>query len=121
MISTRKHLESLRAADLRALGIKDEADQRALALAIEAQRYRDEQHNKLREQIAEERGEYVSLGLYNQRHEALEHELKGLSERLTEFISAQTGRSLGTVDARAILFTLAGLLVGVGAILSPHL
>jgi hypothetical protein len=42
MVTVREHFEALREADLRAIQIKDEADQRALALAIEAQRYRDE-------------------------------------------------------------------------------
>jgi vacuolar-type H+-ATPase subunit E/Vma4 len=59
-VSTRKHLEALREADQRALAIKERADEKALELSREAQRYRDEQANKLREQINQERNLYAT-------------------------------------------------------------
>lgn len=121
MVTVREHFEALREADLRAIQIKDEADQRALALAIEAQRYRDEQHNKLREQIAQERGEYVTLELYNQRHEALRDEIKGLSERVTEFVAATAGRSTGSLSMRDLVFAVVMGLLLLGGIISPHI
>ena len=44
----------------KALRIKDQADRDALDLAREIQKYKDEKANELREQIASERGLYVT-------------------------------------------------------------
>lgn len=55
----------------KALKIKDEADRRALELAREIQALKDEQANRLREQISSERGLY-----------ATHLELKSLEEKL---------------------------------------
>jgi hypothetical protein len=77
-IPLREHLAALRAADAllaaerdrrntevgvekeKALRIKDTADRDALDLARQGQTYRDEQSNKLREQINSERGLYAT-------------------------------------------------------------
>lgn len=85
-VSTRKHLEALRAADQRALEIKQRADEQALGLAREAQTYRDEQANRLREQIAQERVEarereaqFLTKEEYERRHDDLVKLVNGLA------------------------------------------
>ena len=69
-----------RESELRAeaLKIKQEADDQALALAREGQTYRDEQANRLREQIAAERTEarereakLLTKEEYDRRHDDL--------------------------------------------------
>jgi HD superfamily phosphodiesterase len=73
-----------REAELRAeaLKIKQEADDQALSLAREGQTYRDEQANKLREQIGQERTEarerearFLTKEEYDRRHEDLMKEV----------------------------------------------
>jgi vacuolar-type H+-ATPase subunit E/Vma4 len=96
-VSTRKHLEALREADQRALAIKESADEKALELSREAQRYRDEQANKLREQINQERNLY-----------ATKDDVTGAIEKL------EAGRDTGHVNSRT--FALASISAGVGFI-----
>jgi len=85
-VSTRKHLEALRAADQRALEIKQRADEQALGLAREGQTYRDEQANRLREQITQERVEarerearLLTKEEYDRRHDDLVKLVNGLA------------------------------------------
>jgi len=97
-VSTRKHLEALREADQRALEIKQRADEKALELARDGQTYRDEQANRLREQIAQERIEarereskLLTKEEYDRRHEDLQ-------KAVGQLITAQAeggGRSAG--------------------------
>jgi hypothetical protein len=100
-VSTRKHLEALRAADQRAIQIKQEADEKARDLAREMQTYKDEKANELRSQIESERGlmatkEDVAAAI--QRIEAM---------RASDFL---TFRTLGV----AILAVVAGILANAG-------
>ena len=99
-VPLREHLEALRAADDRryaevaaerqkAADVRERADEKALSLAREAQQYRDEQANRLREQIQSERGLY-----------ATQADLRALSDRfdvahkpVVEFMAAQAGRA----------------------------
>jgi predicted nucleic acid-binding Zn-ribbon protein len=94
-VSTRKHLEALRAADQRALTIKQEADEKALELSREAQKYRDEQANKLREQINQERNLY-----------ATKDDLTSAIEKV------EAGRNSGRLNSRTFAVTAAGVCVG---------
>jgi hypothetical protein len=55
-----QHANALREADQRALKIKEEGDQRALILASENQRLRDEAHNGLLNQLRDERATYAT-------------------------------------------------------------
>jgi hypothetical protein len=59
-VDLKDHFDALRAADQRAIQIKEEGDRRALELAREIQSYKDEQANNLRSQIESERGNYAT-------------------------------------------------------------
>lgn len=107
-VSTRKHLEALREADQRALAIKQTADEQALALSREAQHYRDEQANKLRDQINEERGSYLTQDVYTERHEELVRRIGAIEKALAE----GGGRDRGKTDSSARLVTMLSLGVG---------
>jgi len=97
-VSTRRHLEALREADQRALAIKERADEKALELARDGQTYRDEQANRLREQIAQERIEarereskFLTKEDYDRRHEDLLKEVG----RIATVQAEGGGRSAG--------------------------
>lgn len=110
MIGSARHLERImderdrryaREAELRAeaLKIKQEADDQALALAREGQTYRDEQANRLREQIAVERTEarerearFLTKEDYDRRHDDLLKEVG----RLANLQAEGGGRIAGT-------------------------
>jgi hypothetical protein len=113
-IPLREHLEALRAADAelsaerdrryaevsvereKALRIKDTADRDALALARQAQTYRDEQANKLREQINSERGLYATKDdLAN-----AVREMAATIKPLAEYVTSAAGRSGGAAEVR---------------------
>jgi muconolactone delta-isomerase len=137
-VSLREHIEALRVADQRALNIKAEADKDALILAREIQTYKDQQHNGTLDQLNQERGEYVTINLYNQRHDELEKKLveidKHMAENtgyfaskeevisvsknletlikpLTDFVASQQGRSGAAIDTRIIIFGVLTLIV----------
>lgn len=59
-VSLKEHLLALRAADQRAIEIKETADAKALDLARQIQIYKDEKANELRAQIESERGNYAT-------------------------------------------------------------
>lgn len=75
MVKLKTHFDALRAADQRALQIKEEGDRRALELAREIQTYKDEQANELRSQIEAERRLYVT-----------KHDLEQAIDRLTVLV-----------------------------------
>ena len=139
-VTLRDHLEILRAADQRLAEererrytavdlerektqeIKNLADQRALDLARDIQHYRDEQANRLGEQIASERGQYIT----RTDHDALIARFDALIKPLSEFVAAQQGKLLGEQGSRSTANDLAGrviaglsLLVSVGRLPSP--
>lgn len=105
----REHLRELRDADQRALAIKETADREALDLAREHQVYRDEQANRLREQITEERGNYVTRADLAAAVAKIEVELKPV---LT-YMASQQGRSAGISAFQVTLIALATLAVGI--------
>jgi hypothetical protein len=90
----RRYAEA-RQADQRALEIKEGEREKALGLARDSQKYRDEQANKLREQINSERGLY-----------ATKEDIKPL----IEFVASQQGRSTGLASSWGYLLGLLGLL-----------
>lgn len=113
-IPLREHLEALRAADAllaaerdrryaevsaereKALVIKDSASRDALALARQGQAYRDEQSNKLREQINSERGLYATKeDLVN-----AVREMTAAIKPLAEYVASAAGRSGGAAESR---------------------
>lgn len=80
-ITLKEYFEALRAADQRALSIKERADEKALELARQIQTYKDEKANELREQIASERGSY-----------ATKDEVAALTERLEALVTSAVER-----------------------------
>ena len=81
----------VKAEQEKALVIKDTASRDALALARHYQTYRDEQANKLREQINSERGLYATKDdLANAMRE-----ISATIKPLADYISAAGGRSGG--------------------------
>ena len=113
-VTLREHLEALRAAGAelaaerdrryaevgiereKALRIKDTADRDALALARQGQTYRDEQANKLREQINSERGLYATKDdLAN-----AVREMTAAIKPLAEYVASAAGRSGGAAETR---------------------
>jgi hypothetical protein len=94
--SLKEHFDALRAADQRALQIKEEGDAKALNLAREIQVYKDEKANQLREQINSERGLYVTKA-----------ELKPF----TDWVVARQGQSKGSNVTLGIIATGLGILV----------
>jgi hypothetical protein len=121
-IPLKEHLAALRDADQRfdaerdrrltevaverekALKIKETADLAALQLARADQTYKDEQANKLREQINSERNIYVTQ---DQLLAAL-REMSNAVKPLADFVSKQQGGRDGFTDARLTTGTVLG-------------
>ena len=105
----KEYVDSLRAADQRALAIKETADQEALRLNRENQLYKDEKANALREQIASERGLYATkedLAAMQERYE-LNH------KPLADYVAGQLGRREGISASVALLISVAMIVVAV--------
>jgi hypothetical protein len=144
-VPLREHLADLHRADLRwlaerdrrleerdrrysevalerekALKIKETADERALLLQSETQKYKDEKANDLRSQIERERGGYATK---DELH-AIEEKLLLAIKPLSEFIAGQRAGGARGESSRTLLMGLAGLaialIVAIAAI-SPHL
>jgi hypothetical protein len=114
-----QHFQSLREADYnfyeerdrryaevavereKALKIKETADLAALELARQIQEYKDEKANELRSQIEREQGDRAS-----------KEDLKSLEEKL------RAEHKTGSLDTRAFLFGLIGLMLILGQILA---
>lgn len=111
-ISLRDYFEALRAADQRALQIKEEADKIALELARTIQAYKDEKANELREQINNERGLYPTKTDLVAVVEKLEATIKPLAD----YVSTQQGRSTGFGSAKDYIMTALALVLGLIAI-----
>lgn len=76
----KEHFDDLRAADQRALQIKEVGDGKALDLQKETQQYKDEKANELREQINSERNLYVTRAEF---------------KPVLDYIAAEQGKSTG--------------------------
>jgi len=122
-VSLQEHLEKLRAAEAkfqeerdrrytevnaereRALGFKEEADRRALALARAIQDYKDERANDLREQLGSQAGTFATN--------------KDL-EPIKAFIASQTGRGIGMNALAGWLVSLLMASVAISALFLRH-
>jgi hypothetical protein len=93
----RRYTE-VKAAEAEALRIKEAADARALELAREIQDYKDEKANELREQIASERGIYVT-----------KDEMKPIADYVTSQQGRQLGQSSLLEGGRGVLILLASI------------
>jgi hypothetical protein len=111
----KEHFETLRAADDRryqevnderakALKIKETADEVALGLARDIQKYKDEKANELRAQIESERGTY-----------ATKVEIKPIAE----WVQAQQGKGQGFQTSWAIVVVVVTLILGAAVYFKP--
>src|SRR6476660_1083469 len=92
----------LREADQRALEIKQTADEKALRLADEIQKYKDEKANELREQINSERGLYITAAQLRAEVEKIE----AILDPIGAYVAAQQGRSVGIQASTGALVTI---------------
>ena len=106
-ITLREHFEALRAADQRALDIKEKADVAALDLAREIQTYKDEKANELREQIASERHLYATTSDLS----ALDDKLTAQFKPLYDYIAVRQGRDVGISTTMAVIAAVIGFLL----------
>jgi hypothetical protein len=129
-IDLDKHMAALRQADkelgeerdrryaevalarAEALRIKEVADEKALDLAREIQKYKDEKANELREQIAAERGTYLPVEIYNDRNEELVRRIT----KNENLLSQGGGRSTGLNAAWGYLLGAVTLIASIIAI-----
>jgi len=97
VLALKEHFDALRAADQRALQIKENADRIALELAREIQTYKDEKANELRAQIEAERGRYLTVESYQQGHRELEKIVAAQGETITALVTERAAaiRALG--------------------------
>jgi hypothetical protein len=101
----------------KALKIKEEADERALSLARENQKLRDDAHNELLNQWREDRSTFVTK---DDQAAGLE-KIETLIKPALEWVSGRRGRDAGSLSARELLFAVLGVLLLGAAILSPHI
>jgi vacuolar-type H+-ATPase subunit H len=132
-VSLREHLEAVRAGDLalaeerdrryaevatareEALRIKEKADEKALDLASEIQKYKDEKANELRSQIESERGGYATKGDLTAAMEKVEAQLAPL----VSYVAAQGGRRDGITSSTGALVSIVAVVAAVaGVVLS---
>lgn len=92
----------------KALKIKDEADRRALTLADEIQKYKDEKANNLRTQIENERGTYSTKNDLT----ALTKEFQATIKPLVEFVARSRGGADKWVQI-ALMVGLAGSIIAI--------
>jgi vacuolar-type H+-ATPase subunit H len=86
----RRYME-VAAARAEALKIKEEADKTALGLQRDYQTYKDERDNRLREQISDERGLYVTKS----ELVAAVKEMQATIAPIATYVASQQGRSGG--------------------------
>jgi Flp pilus assembly protein TadB len=89
--------------------VREKAAAEALVLARTAQASRDERDNRLREQISEERGRYVTrsdLAAFQERYE-LAH------KPLADYISQAQGRERGIGTSTGVLYSVLVLAVAI--------
>jgi vacuolar-type H+-ATPase subunit H len=98
----RRYAE-VKAAEEKALLVKETADKEALGLAREIQVYKDEKANELREQINSERGNYATNADLKAANEKQELALKPLQEYVT-------GEQSGGNRLHAAWVTVAGVI-----------
>lgn len=75
--------------------------------------------NQLREEV--QGGQLLSRQEYQREHQALIEKMETALEPLKTFVAAQTGRRVGSLDARTILFSIVGGLIAIAAVVSPHI
>lgn len=102
----KEHVDALRAADQRALQIKETADGEALDLARQIQTYKDEAANELRSQINSERGIYAT---HDDLASAVE-KIELVLAPVLAYVNSRQGRSGGLNDGWKYLLGVIGLI-----------
>lgn len=105
----KEALSAARAAAKDALAIKERADRDALQLARDQQTYKDEQANRLREQLGQERGSYATKSDLA----AISSKFEGLINPLMNNMALQQGRSSGMDKGWATLISIVSLVATV--------
>lgn len=113
-VTLKEHFDALRAADQRALAIKETADLAALELARQIQTYKDEKANELREQINSERGLYATKTDLAQAVDKVE----ALIKPQQDYVRLQTGQTKGIGMATGTIITIISALASVTSIVS---
>ena len=101
-------------AKAKALVIKETADRDALSLARDAQNYKDQQADKMRDKTLAESGVYAT----NDSVAKVINELRTDLKPLFDFMSGQRGVTRGTELTKRDIYSLVGALVGIVAILA---
>jgi vacuolar-type H+-ATPase subunit H len=91
-----RRYSEVKAAEEKALKVKEEADRTALGLQRETQQYKDEKANELREQISRERGLYVT----REELAGSMREIQALIKPLTDYVNSDAGRNAGAAGTR---------------------
>ena len=105
----------------KALVIKEKADDKALVLASEIQKYKDEKANELRAQIEGERHLYVTRADLQNLSDKTEAALKPVSEFVASQLATQSSQRAGALDARSLVFGVLFLVVAIIALIAPHI
>lgn len=102
-----RRYEQVRAAEARALVVKEEGDAKALVLARQIADYRDKEHNNFRDQIQEERAEFAT----QQQLGAAIDKFGVIVAPMVEFMASERGRTDGVAALRKTQMLLGGLIV----------
>lgn len=107
----RRYAE-VKAAEEKALLVKQRADDQALSLAREIQTYKDEKANELREQIGRERGMYATKADIA----AITEKFEALNKPVVEFMAQAMGRGSGMSSTWSMIALGVSLLIGLLAL-----
>jgi|SRR6185503_14056205 len=107
-----RRYSEVKAAEEKAIKVKEKADEAALKLDQEIRAYKDDKANRLREQIEGERGNYVAKAELRAAVEKLE----AMLNPVIAYVASQQGRQTGVTNTWAVIITLIGLLGGGGLI-----
>jgi hypothetical protein len=109
-----RRYSEVKAAEEKALAVKQRADEQALGLAREIQIYKDEKANELRSQIERERGSYAT----KDDLAAAIRELNATLSPLTTYVSSQSGAVQQAEQQRQNTRTITSILVAIIGALS---
>jgi hypothetical protein len=122
----RRRRDDLRAADQRALKIKERGDRTALRLARENQQLREEKNNNVLAQWQAERDHYLPRDEFNVQHSAVSEQMEIFKQFMIEMRSGQTSvkdRRTATSQNAGIIYAVVGAialiigtLIGTGVI-----
>jgi hypothetical protein len=107
-----RHRLEMRQADRRAEEILATADERAKSIERAERQYQHEQDNKFRQQLTDERADYLTREEYRVQHQTLVDQLSVLNS----FMAAQQGGKSNSVDVRTLLLGLGAIVVSASAI-----